>query len=811
MEKGWKHVVCGGSSWASAAVLTAFPRLPVAYQWSLIAPTAVGLPLRRGDRSARVANVLVARHRGRFLLLAVLLSLTGLVGTTIPVAVAARPSAHTYLNPVDASFADTFADPSVIHAKDGWYYAYSTADPLRAGLEPGVMHIARTKDFRSWQYEGTVFTAANRPAYATATAGLWAPDIRYLNGRYVLYFTVTDTTLNTTGPGSADDAAIGMATAPSPTGPWTPSDTPLVAPRPGNGGFLSTIDPAMFTDVDGRHYLYWGSYNGGIFATRLNAAGTATVGTAKQVAIDNRYEGSYVVRHGRWYYLMVSSANCCAGPTTGYTVFSGRSRSPLGPFVDADGLGLLDSRVGGTLLITQNGNRWIGAGHHALFTDATGATFAAYRAIDRDNAWLTTPGGINRRPLLIDRVDWIDGWPRLRAGAGPSDTPQPVPVTGSGLGIDASAPATGLRGAVAGSTDPQSGATAKVVGTAWTRRDAPARSVRVRVDLRGSAPVTVTLGAGEQQVRVTVDRQRRVLRLRTPAKSAVSDLPAGTGWQTLVVQVQGVRASAQVSADDLGDPGAEVRLSDRRLRLRSAPVRFGSERALLDNLTIRRVARDAAHLVRQPRVGRVLDRDEFATGLDDGWSWVRRDAAASVQGGALSWPVQRADLTGPENAASVLLRDTTPAGDWVSETKVTLDLGTDTVRNYQQAGLVAYVGDDDFARLSTVAIWNTRQTEFGRELPDPSPTDASRLSYGGALVGTPAPTVWLRLARTTNPAGEQLYRAGTSRDGRHWTWGATWVFPAAAHPRIGLVAHGSSADTPDATARFAYLRFYAAR
>jgi hypothetical protein len=38
------------------------------------------------------------------------------------------------------------------------------------------------------------------------------------------------------------------------------------------------------------------------------------------------------------------------------------------------------------------------------------------------------------------------------------------------------------------------------------------------------------------------------------------------------------------------------------------------------------------------------------------------------------------------------------------------------LRNFEQAGLIAYA-DDDFARLSHVAIWNTRQLEFGRELP----------------------------------------------------------------------------------------------
>ena len=93
------------------------------------------------------------------------------------------------------------------------------------------------------------------------------------------------------------------------------------------------------------------------------------------------------------------------------------------------------------------------------------------------------------------------------------------------------------------------------------------------------------------------------------------------------------------------------------------------------------------------------------------------------------------------------------------ETKLTIDLGVDTVRNYQQAGLVAYAGDDDFARLSHVAIWNTRQIEFGRELPY-----AGRLSYGGMVEGPPAETTWLRLAHQVDPAnGEHEFRAGQPR------------------------------------------------
>ena len=230
---------------------------------------------------------------------------------------------QTYRNPISRSFADTFADPSIIEAKDGWWYAYSTADPLRAGDEPGIMHIARTRDFVNWQYRGTVFDANNRPTWATATSGLWAPDVRYIDGQYVIYFTVTDTTLN---PG--DDSAIGVATSPTPVGPWTPAGAPVIGPRlrpgspPGSGDFLWTFDPSGFTDVDGRRYLYFGSYNGGVWVTRVSQDGLTATTEPTMVAIDNKFEGSYVVRHGDWYYFMASSANCCAGPATGYSVFS---------------------------------------------------------------------------------------------------------------------------------------------------------------------------------------------------------------------------------------------------------------------------------------------------------------------------------------------------------------------------------------------------------------------------------------------------------------------------------------------------------
>ena len=558
-----------------------------------------------------------------------LLSLLALLLVLVPTA------AHA--NPISQSFADTFADPVIVPGGDGYYYAYGTTDPLREGEK--VAHripIARSKNLVNWTYVGDAFSATQRPAFAAENTSFWAPDVRRIGNRWVMYVTVTETTV---APGAS---AIGAATAPTPTGPWTFVDTPVVAPRPsGDGGWLWTFDPAMLATPDGRKFLYYGSYFGGIWVSELTPDGLHTTGTATRVAIDNKFEGAYVVRKNGWYYLFASSANCCAGPTTGYSVSAGRSRDPRGPFVDKLGQSLNVSRAGGTPVIAPNGNRWVGTGHNGIVTDRLGQDWFVYHAIDRNDPYLNEPFGINERPMLLDRLDWINGWPTVRAGYWASDV----------------------------------------------LRDKP-------------------------------------------------NHPQG--------------------------------------HVRPAPV---------------------------PAPRFPLFSDEFrGNALGAGWTFVRPDAAVTVVGGRLNWPVQGADLTGTSNNAGVLLRDA-PKGRWIAETKLTLPLGEDTVRNYQQAGLIAYVNDDLFARLDVVAIWNTRQVEFGYEIPY-----AGALSYGGNIAGTPGlETTWLRLAHRTDAGGEHKYRAGVSRDGRHWTWGGVWTLPANTTPRIGLVAHGGA--NPPVTASFDYLRF----
>ena len=699
-----------------------------------------------------------------------------------PAAAQAAPQRQTYTNPVSASFADTFADPMVVRGDDGLWYAYGTTDPLREGEK--VAHripTARSADLVSWTYSGDAFAAGQRPAFAAENAAFWAPDVRRVGNRWVMYVTVTETI---EGPGRS---AIGAATAPTPTGPWTFADEPVVAPRPsGDGGWLWTFDPALLSTPDGRNYLYYGSYFGGIWVSELSPDGLRITGTATRVAIDNKFEGAYVVRRDGWYYLFASSANCCAGPTTGYSVSVGRSRDPRGPFTDRDGLRLDVSRAGGTPVVAPNGNKWVGTGHNGLITDLAGQDWLAYHAIDRADPYLDEPFGINERPMLLDRLDWIGGWPTVRAGRWASEKPVAAPVTRTPLqdGFDT---LSARRWQVAGGKWAAADGRLRGRGTLLART--PQRGdLRAEVDVRGPAGLTIN----GTPVRVSGDHL--LVGTRRTA------LPTGfdaTAWHHLAVDVRDGKLTATLDDTTV----ATGRLTGHG---RTVVGVTATATADLDNISVGPLAEPVRRAAAVPQPGRVLTgySDEFTgSALNGDWTFVRPDPAATVSGGALRWPVQDADLTGASNNAGVLLRDA-PDGRWIAETKLTLPLGEDTVRNFQQAGLIAYAGDDQFARLSAVAIWNTRQVEFGNEIPY-----AGTTSFGGTIAGTPGlTTTWLRLAhRVDEVDGEHEYRAGVSRDGRTWTWGGVWTLPADSDPRIGLVAHGGA--EPAVTASFDYLRF----
>src|SRR3712207_1569653 len=122
--------------------------------------------------SAVVKKLGLTRWFGMGLALALCLLLTSGAGL-------AQETTGSYVNPVSKSFADTFADPAVIKAKDGYWYAYGTTDPLREG--EGRFHtipIARSKDLVDWRHVGDAFSGPNEISWAAEGAEIGRASCR---------------------------------------------------------------------------------------------------------------------------------------------------------------------------------------------------------------------------------------------------------------------------------------------------------------------------------------------------------------------------------------------------------------------------------------------------------------------------------------------------------------------------------------------------------------------------------------------------------------------------------------------------------
>lgn len=332
---------------------------------------------------------------------------------------AQRPAA-TFANPVlDADF----PDPALIRAPDGFYYAYATQSEV-SGKWVNIQ-LARSSDLVTWQHLGDALPA--KPGWASKTQDFWAPHVARHGDTYYLYYSAKpDAALTDTKRG----LCLAVATAGGPMGPFVDIGKPLQC----GDGFVN-IDPMSFDDpATGKRLLYWGSGFQPIKVQELAedrisfAPGSklinliATVKTDEPSDYRKLIEGAWVIRRGEYYYLFYSGDNCC-GPRAHYAVLVARSRSATGPFEPMTGPG----GSGGSVILEAGGN-WFAPGHNAIVTDAAGNDWIVYHAVDTRRPRTKPADDVNtRRIMLIDRIEWVDGWPRI-AGNVPSVQPLPAPV-----------------------------------------------------------------------------------------------------------------------------------------------------------------------------------------------------------------------------------------------------------------------------------------------------------------------------------------------------------------------------------------------
>jgi arabinan endo-1,5-alpha-L-arabinosidase len=304
-----------------------------------------------------------------------------------------------------------YADPTVIRIDDE-FYAYVTGGRVRG---------YRSSDLFNWRSIGPpseVFT--KRPDFVEvvsgkAAPGMWAPDINYFDGKYVMYYSISQW-------GEGARCGIGIGVSNLPQGPFLPP-----AGNPNGKLFISTeigvhnsIDPCFYEE-NGKRYLFWGSFNG-IYMTELTADGMAVKDLTKKTKIaGNAFEATYIHKRGNYYYLFASVGGCCDGINSSYKVVVGRSEKLTGPYLNRAGvdMNMVNSWGAPTFdpIVLQGDDTYIGPGHNArILTDKNDVNWMLYHSYINEN------NAVGQRNLMLGKVNWDnDGWPIVDNG-----TPSPV-------------------------------------------------------------------------------------------------------------------------------------------------------------------------------------------------------------------------------------------------------------------------------------------------------------------------------------------------------------------------------------------------
>lgn len=202
-------------------------------------------------------------------------------------------------------------------------------------------HVFSSDNLTDWVDHGVILTQEDVQWGNPKGFAMWAPDCVEKDGTYYFYFP--------DGPKIGRGFAIGVATANSPTGPFS------CEPHPIEG--VTGIDPCVLIDDDGQSYIYWSGM--GIRGAKLKSnmkevdgelqtmpprpGNNAQQGQvpAFKVAGQNMEglpegfkEGPFVFKRDGWYYLTFPWVRGETGegrnPTE--TLAYAMSKNPLGPW-----------------------------------------------------------------------------------------------------------------------------------------------------------------------------------------------------------------------------------------------------------------------------------------------------------------------------------------------------------------------------------------------------------------------------------------------------------------------------------------------
>jgi beta-xylosidase len=300
-----------------------------------------------------------------------------------------------------------------IPRKEDWYPTWDMAGDLAAhdpsiAQEDGVWWVFHTgtgiqvklsSDGSAWTQDRSVFSEplAWWKDYAPKMNynDVWAPDIEWYNGKWWLYYSVSEFGKPTSAIGLASSTSIA-------SGEW--QDEGVVIHSNYMTGF-NAIDPNLFLDSEGKPWLVFGSWFSGIQVVKLDeqtmkpAQGhpIKTIARRRVGGQAAGMEGPTITYRDGYYYLFVSTDHCCVNIRSDYKIAVGRSQHVEGPYVDKNGIDLLN---GGGTVIDAGNTRYNGVGGQDVFDNRLLVRHGYDRLIRGAHV------------LLISNIQWgEDGWP----------------------------------------------------------------------------------------------------------------------------------------------------------------------------------------------------------------------------------------------------------------------------------------------------------------------------------------------------------------------------------------------------------------
>jgi arabinan endo-1,5-alpha-L-arabinosidase len=330
-----------------------------------------------------------------------LLGSAALVSASVIIGAAPAPLPSASINERMSGDISPVHDPALIREGDT-FYLFSTG---QLAAKTGLIPWRTSRDLVHWSYRGAVFR--DLPEWARekipGAKGLWAPDIVFTGREYRLYYSVSTFGRNR--------SAIGVATTPTldPAKPgygWTDKG-PVFESTPRDD--FNAIDPNIFIDRDGSHWMTFGSFWSGIKVIQLDPTTGKPLPDARVHALASRpppgaVEAPFLIERGGFYYLFVSFEFCCRAANSTYYTVVGRSEALLGPYVDRTGRPML---TGGGFIVLHadldRTKRWRGPGHVAILREPK-RDYIVYHAYDAHSEGAST--------LRIQPLGWTeDGWP----------------------------------------------------------------------------------------------------------------------------------------------------------------------------------------------------------------------------------------------------------------------------------------------------------------------------------------------------------------------------------------------------------------